>query len=88
MVGVTFDFFFLFPRATKVQLLERRQTILDTMASKERKYIIIRRHFIFEDILEAYSSDPELPKHTINVEFQGEMGVDADGLTREMFALF
>ena len=62
--------------------------MLDAMATKEQKHITIHRHFVFEDVIKQYSSDPNLPGHILCVEFQGEMGVDADGLTREMFALF
>ena len=80
-------FILLFRGTTKAQLFERQRTLLDAMAGKEQKYIIVRRQFVFDDVLEMYRSNPDLPKHTINVEFQGEMG-DVDGLTREMFALF
>ena len=80
-------FILLFRGTTKAQLFERQRTLLDAMAGKEQKYIIVRRQFVFDDVLEMYRSNPDLPKHTINVEFQGEMG-DVDGLTREMFAIF
>ncbi|KAL3888355.1 hypothetical protein ACJMK2_000725 [Sinanodonta woodiana] len=61
-----------------------RQTLLDTMD------IVVRREFVFEDLNRIYGGqeEPEILKHKIHVEFEGEMGHDSRGLTRYIFALY
>ena len=50
--------------------------------------IDVDRQEIVSCVLKEYRKDPYLVHSNLNVYFQGEVGVDADGLTREMFQLF
>ncbi|KAK3600535.1 hypothetical protein CHS0354_036093 [Potamilus streckersoni] len=61
-----------------------RQTLLDKID------IVVRREFVFEDLNRIYGGEeePEILRHRICVEFEGEMEKDSGGLTRDMFALY
>ncbi|KAK3600531.1 hypothetical protein CHS0354_036088 [Potamilus streckersoni] len=61
-----------------------RQTLLDNMD------IVVRREFVFEDLNRIYGGEeePEILQHRICVEFEGEMGKDSGGLTRDMFTSY
>ena len=48
----------------------------------------MERADIKNSVMAHYMRDPELQNHRLEVTFIDEVGVDADGLTREMFQLF
>ena len=50
--------------------------------------IEVVREEIVASVLKHYRKDPELQHKQLNVTFKGEVGLDLDGLTREMFNLF
>lgn len=52
------------------------------------KAVKVSRERIVVSVLDAYREDLELEHHRINVEMEGEQGVDMDGMTKEMFPVF
>ena len=51
------------------------------------QHVYIVRQGLVADVFELYK-DKELANNVLTVEFLGELGVDADGLTRELLASF
>ena len=48
----------------------------------------VSRCNVYEDVLKLYEDDAILLECPLNIEFEGEIGVDAGGVTRDMFFAF
>ena len=64
------------------------QVSADLTVPKTMKVPPIRRSNIYEDVIALYSAFESLPLQQLNVEFEGENGVDFGGLTKDLFEAF
>ncbi|CAC5358604.1 unnamed protein product [Mytilus coruscus] len=67
--------------------LEVISTIKNTYQEIPEKELKIRRNNIIKDVLQYYE-DPTILNFKIKVIFEGEIGEDLGGLTRDMFSSF
>ena len=58
------------------------------MGDNSIEHFIVGRLSIVDDLLQIYRERPQLCNHEIRVSFRSERGLDAGGLTRELFPLF
>ena len=52
------------------------------------KLHVLRREYLYEDMLQLFSSEEAAMEYPFQVTFQGERGVDTGGLSREAFSTF
>ena len=48
----------------------------------------IRRRNAYKDVIALYSAFESLPLQEMNVEFEGEDGIDFGGLTKDLYEAF
>lgn len=67
---------------------QKRQEYIFTMSTQTGPTHLLRREHIYSDMMDLFN-DPDIAmQHPLRVRFQGEMGVDTGGLTREGFSAF
>ena len=70
------------------QLEEHRQVVRCDFIDNGLHHCQLGRLTVVDDLLQQYTSNPELPSKELRAKFVNEKGLDGGGLLRELFTLF
>lgn len=54
----------------------------------EAEHLTVRRDFVYQEMSARYTSDPNIVKHRLYIDFKNEISDDFGGPAKEMFCLF
>ena len=70
------------------QLEEERQAIREQFEDRPIQHFTVGCLNVVDDMLKIYQEQQQICNHEVRVKFDGECGVDAGGLTHELFPVF
>ena len=73
---------------TMSQLEECKQVVRHDFIDNGLHHCQLGRLTVVDDLLQQYTSNPELPSKELRAKFVNEKGLDGGGLLRELFTLF
>ena len=67
---------------------DKRLAYMDVIQARPGKKHILSRNTIFDDVIKMYKEEEMTKEFPTFIQFEDKNGIDAGGVTREMFSAF